>query len=215
MQSYFVSRAAYVVAAGLIVLSAFNSFGKGVDAGTFFTPPPISDAGISAVHSPNGSSCAGPVSFSVELHNYGPTPLTSADIIWDIDSGGSTTFSWAGTLASGSSTTINLGSAEPGNGSHTFNVSSSNPNGTADANTANDGTSSSFEVYDTFVDVYITTDYYPSETTWVILNEAFEVIASGGPYSASSTLQPVETVCLYSSKCYNFVIYDLYGDGIC
>jgi len=56
----------------------------------------------------------------------------------------------------------------------------------------------------------------PSETTWDLLNvNNTTIIGSGGPYSQAGTLH-TESVCLeYSKDCYNFTIYDSYGDGIC
>ncbi len=57
-------------------------------------------------------------------------------------------------------------------------------------------------------------DQYPQETTWSILDDSGASVASGGPYDglANSTL-PVN-ICL-ENGCYDFVINDSYGDGIC
>ena len=58
----------------------------------------------------------------------------------------------------------------------------------------------------------IVLDDYPEETTWEVKNGS-TVLASGGPYSnAGSTV--TEDICL-PDNCYDFVIYDSYGDGIC
>ncbi len=56
-------------------------------------------------------------------------------------------------------------------------------------------------------------DNYPGETTWNITNSSNNVLHSGGPYtSAGSTVS--DTFCL-PDGCYDFNIFDTYGDGIC
>lgn len=65
------------------------------------------------------------------------------------------------------------------------------------------------------VDLTLTVDNYPEETTWEIKDETGKVIQSGGDYrdvTDGTTL--VETFCL-SPGCYTFIILDSYGDGIC
>jgi chitodextrinase len=58
----------------------------------------------------------------------------------------------------------------------------------------------------------ITLDNYPGETSWEVLSGT-TVIASGGGYSgAGSTVTEFIDV---ADGCYDFVIYDSYGDGIC
>ncbi|HMS69860.1 MAG TPA: T9SS type A sorting domain-containing protein, partial [Saprospiraceae bacterium] len=52
------------------------------------------------------------------------------------------------------------------------------------------------------------------ETTWKITNSSGQELASGGPYNTSNQTQ-TKTVCLTPSQCYNFIINDGYGDGIC
>lgn len=67
---------------------------------------------------------------------------------------------------------------------------------------------------DNEVTLTIVLDNYPEETSWQILDGA-TVVASGGTYGSQpdgSTV--VETACL-PDGCYDFVISDVYGDGIC
>ena len=62
------------------------------------------------------------------------------------------------------------------------------------------------------VTLTIVLDNYPGETTWTITSGGL-TYASGGPYSgAGSTV--VEVNCL-NDGCYDFNIFDSYGDGIC
>lgn len=61
--------------------------------------------------------------------------------------------------------------------------------------------------------VTINTDNYGAESTWNFVDQTTGVIvASGGPYSNNST--SVENVCL-AAGCYDFVMLDAFGDGMC
>jgi hypothetical protein len=62
--------------------------------------------------------------------------------------------------------------------------------------------------------VLINPDDYGSETTWVINDEAGNEIASGGPYIDYNHTPDLTEVCL-PDGCYDFFIFDAFGDGIC
>ncbi|OAV44751.1 M12 family metallo-peptidase [Lewinella sp. 4G2] len=66
---------------------------------------------------------------------------------------------------------------------------------------------------DTEGSITIITDYYPGETTWELTDASGNTVASGGPYSSRNTTY-TEDLCL-PDGCYDFVINDSYGDGIC
>lgn len=61
--------------------------------------------------------------------------------------------------------------------------------------------------------IHIMTDEYPDETTWIVWDTSGSPVASGGPFVNANTLH-IDTVCLDSTECYRFTIYDSYGDGI-
>lgn len=66
------------------------------------------------------------------------------------------------------------------------------------------------------VTLTITLDNYPEETSWIVRNSGGTTVASGGTYGSQpdgSTV--VENICLPADGCYDFVISDSYGDGIC
>ena len=65
------------------------------------------------------------------------------------------------------------------------------------------------------ITVQITLDNYGSETSWDIKNAEGIVFAQGGPYE-NFTREEVQsaTICL-SVGCYDFTIYDQWGDGLC
>ncbi len=65
---------------------------------------------------------------------------------------------------------------------------------------------------DNEVTLSLNTDQYGSETTWSIVNAGGSTVASGGPYGNNTSY--TETACL-PNGCYDFIINDSYGDGIC
>ena len=68
---------------------------------------------------------------------------------------------------------------------------------------------------DTIVDLIITTDDFPGETTWEVYdltNDDPVLVASGGPYDAAGA-EIEEQLCLATGD-YGVVVYDSYGDGI-
>jgi len=63
----------------------------------------------------------------------------------------------------------------------------------------------------------VTLDQYPTDTRWEIIPQGQSTaIATSAPYDASLQFSPAETdsVCLPDGT-YDFIIYDVYGDGIC
>ena len=66
----------------------------------------------------------------------------------------------------------------------------------------------------TFVDIIINPDQYPQETSWAIITELEDTIASGGPYTDIVDYEPQLTqVCIPNGE-YIFNIADQYGDGV-
>lgn len=66
----------------------------------------------------------------------------------------------------------------------------------------------------TTVTLTIVLDNYPEETSWEIL-DGTTVVASGGTYGSQPDGSTVVENIDLSSGCYDFVIRDTYGDGIC
>ena len=64
--------------------------------------------------------------------------------------------------------------------------------------------------------INITTDNYPSETSWDLVNQSGVVVASinAGDLTSNATNYSW-SICVNSNECYDFIIYDTYGDGIC
>ncbi len=66
---------------------------------------------------------------------------------------------------------------------------------------------------DAMIFVRILTDTYGSETSWEVVDRATGGVVGSGSGYAGSTLYETE-VCVDSTACYDFTIYDGYGDGI-
>ncbi|MFL5753884.1 MAG: hypothetical protein ACJ76F_10795, partial [Bacteroidia bacterium] len=63
------------------------------------------------------------------------------------------------------------------------------------------------------VSITLTTDNFPTETTWDLKDNNGTLLASNGTLTAATTT--TSTVCVNSSSCLTFTIHDSYGDGIC
>lgn len=66
----------------------------------------------------------------------------------------------------------------------------------------------------TTVSLTLTFDNYPEETSWQILDGS-TIIASGGTYASQADGSTLVVDVPLGSGCYDFVISDVYGDGIC
>lgn len=185
--------------------------------GTYWpcSPPASDDAGITAINEPTGTICSATFTPEVVLRNYGGNTLTSVDILYDVDGGPTQTYSWTGSLATAATTTVTLPSMTTTAGAHTFNAWTDQPNGNADGNTSNDADAQAFTVVvgGNAVDFTLTTDCWGSEVTWEVVQGATQFY-SGGPYTDIAGGETItESWCL-ADGCYDFIIYDSYGDGM-
>ncbi len=116
---------------------------------------------------------------------------------------GNITYAWS----NGSNTSEITGLSA---GTYTVTVSGDGGCATSKTFVVNDYSSNTAEI-----NIAITFDNYPSETSWVIQNGAGSTVASSPSYAtmiAGSSIN--ETVCL-PDDCYTFTIFDSYADGIC
>lgn len=67
----------------------------------------------------------------------------------------------------------------------------------------------------TDVTVIIVLDNYPEETSWFIRNSSGSTVASGGTYGSQPDGSTVSVDLCLADDCYDFIINDAYGDGIC
>ena len=118
---------------------------------------------------------------------------------------------WTWYFPGGSPSTSTLSNPSvlyPSTGTYEVSLVVQNPNGTDSIAKLVDVTFGTVNL-----DLSIETDQYPNETSWEILDDNGDVLVSGGGYANQSTLYE-ELICL-TSGCYEFIVYDAYGDGIC
>ena len=169
--------------------------------------------------------CASETDISITFRNYGNQPLTSLDLTYDINGGTPAVYNWTGNLTSGAQETVTISNVTfiP-QGSNIVTWVATNPNGQTDQNTTNNSSTSTFRHWNLSgdvitgidagtIDISILTDNYGSETTWEIVDEAGNVLGSGGPYN--NTTQYNETAYVGANTCFEFKLYDSYGDGMC
>lgn len=188
------------------------------------------DAGVTSINSPTGSYCGTTIDPVVVIQNFGTNTLTTVTINYDIDGGANQTYNWTGTLTQGQTATVSLPTMAVSGGNHTFNASTSSPNGTTDEDTSNDGTSGAFTITNgSMVDLFIHTDCWGQETYWEIVDGTSNTLYSGGnsvvppggqqiaqnsdPGAYADDIDINESFCL-ADGCYDFIIYDDYGDGM-
>lgn len=141
----------------------------------------------------------------IEILNAGSEPLTSLDIAYKVNGGGTKTYTWTGSLDYLEIGRVAL-PAIPFSGTffNEMEFKTSNPNGVADENTGNDEflhffPSAPWTTPESTLE--IATLGGPQFLTWKIFNSADEEVASGGPYSdANTTIK--ESLSLPKNDCY-------------
>jgi hypothetical protein len=184
---------------------------------TDFTPEMDYDATVKQVFSVPNASCSGTFEPAVDIRNIGGETMTSVDIVYQVNNGGTQTFNWSGSLDYLSAETVSLPPISfTGEENNELIVYTSNPNGNGDQCPDND--EMTVTVPDathtpTTVKLILRTDNNPSENTWELKNSAGEVLYSGGPYTTPGQMIQ-ETFNLVEDECFTFIVYDEGGDGI-
>ena len=65
------------------------------------------------------------------------------------------------------------------------------------------------------IELLLVLDGWGSETTYELVDESGEVIASGGPFENETEGEEITDEFCLEDGCFEFVVYDEYGDGIC
>jgi hypothetical protein len=176
------------------------------------------DASAASVTNVPSNICGNSVSPVFTLLNNGATTLTSCTIQYTVNGGSVQTINWTGSIAQYASANVNLPALTLINGANTITVTVANPNGSADQNSNNNSVSISCNAIigstaTVAVTVDITFDNFSEETSWEIQQNGTVITSSNGLYLAGET-SISESACL-APGCYDFIIYDDYGDGIC
>lgn len=178
------------------------------------TPPPPYDVALQFITSPAAITCETSIAPIITMRNKGTEDLTQVEISYTIDNGITYTYIWQGNLAPYNTINITLPEIAASIGTHSLFIVLSNPNGQPnDAFTANNQLNQPFTVADGgYLTVNLTTDNDSDETSFAIYDEQNNPVYTETEFGDNTTYSL--PYCL-PEGCYNFVIYDEYGDGIC
>jgi lysyl endopeptidase len=161
---------------------------------------------------------------SISLTNFGLNDITTAVITWQINTGTITTINYNGVLAQNETETYTLDPIDLTEGSYVFNAVLVSVNGATDQNASNDDVTTPFTIggsddqYATQqVILELLTDNYCEETSWEFRTTSGVIIDSGGPYQTGTDDNTtfIEAWDVALDNCYEFEIFDEFGDGIC
>ncbi|MFH0866050.1 MAG: choice-of-anchor J domain-containing protein [Bacteroidota bacterium] len=174
------------------------------------------DAGVVSIIAPsNDTTCvlSAAENIIVSIMSFGTDSIWNFDVSYQINSGIVVTETISDTLIPFGTLLYTFTSTEDLSAVGAY-VIKAYTSVAGDLDNANDTTTKTVMSADASITVNILTDSYGSETTWELINNSTSlVIASGGPYG-NSTLYST-SVCVLSSDCFTFNIYDSWGDGIC
>ncbi|MBK8702733.1 MAG: T9SS type A sorting domain-containing protein [Saprospiraceae bacterium] len=165
---------------------------------------------------------------SAKIQNLGLTALTSATLDLIINGNLVEQIEYAGNLATYNFADVEFSEVTLIENSE-IEIRVSSVNGVADEDTSNDATVVNVnlgpEIDRNNATVEVRTDQYGVETYWELLDGNGNALASGGnpgiftgdvaPGAYSGNTTYTQDVLLPADGCFEFKIYDAYGDGIC
>jgi len=184
-----------------------------LDGADFNMPLYNTDAALLLIESPlTGVICALDINPKVIIKNNGSDTLTSLNINYTLNGGTPETFVWSGSLNFLQAETVSLPTLYLNEGVYDMKIYIDNPNNNNDENLSNDTLSVIFEaLLGNEVVLTLTTDNYPNETSWKIVDTLAVELYSSGALAPQTTY--THDLCL-PDGCYNFIILDSYGDGL-
>ncbi|MEA1873996.1 MAG: T9SS type A sorting domain-containing protein [Bacteroidota bacterium] len=168
---------------------------------------------ISSTNSVTGCALGTEESVIVELTNIGTDNVSDIEVSYTLEGATTITETVAGPIAPMETYTYTFTATEDFSviASYAIEASVIWPE---DEDLSNNTKEGAIISGDSELTVDLTTDNYPQETSWDIVdNTTGFTIASSPEYDNSGNY--VETFCILSTSCYTFTIYDAYGDGIC
>lgn len=180
--------------------------------GNYFSFTPQLEAAVSAISSSANNSCYRIQILNSSIKNKGLDTINTFKIIWEIPGLISDTVNWLGQLLPGHEIDIILDTINfiPGN----YNLISEliTVNGQSDNNSCNNLKSKSFDIIEgNEVTFRMRADPWPEELQLEIADTSGTIIESLSGFSANQ----LETFffCL-TPGCYDFTVYDSWGDGL-
>jgi lysyl endopeptidase len=176
------------------------------------------DASVSAIGNILETNCSSNLNPTFQLANQGSENLTTCTINYQVNNGTIQVFNWSGNLEQGENEIVALPTIVAANGNNTLTIWVSNPNGESDGNETNNETTLTFTAiagtaYD--VNILINFDSYPQETSWELINSNNQVLFSGNEYDQQPDGSTMNIGVCLSEGCYEFVMMDSAGDGLC
>ncbi|MGB1040619.1 MAG: PKD domain-containing protein [Flavobacteriales bacterium] len=180
-------------------------------------PPPLNPWNLTLVNIifPDDTTCSTIIPGYIRVCNTGRDTLTSFTVRYNIDAGPVSILPWTGSLPPLQCVSLALSNKTTTAGAHVYNVALDTiVNGTMiDSNKLDNALSSNFFVKSNqAVYVQINTDCSAQETSWVLRDGTGATITAGSGYPQQ--IQTIfEGICL-DTGCFEFVIYDTWGDGL-
>ncbi|MEZ4799274.1 MAG: T9SS type A sorting domain-containing protein [Flavobacteriales bacterium] len=177
------------------------------------------DAAAMGISGIAAMECATDGTPSFTLRNQGTETLVSCLIEISYNGVAQSPIDWSGSLMQGQQEVIYLPSMTFVDGENNVQIVVSSPNGVEDAVDINNTTSFTFiaaigETAD--LNIEITFDNYPEETSWEVTNDqGVVIVSSGGTYSSQADQSTINLTYCMPIGCYTFTIFDEYGDGMC
>lgn len=175
------------------------------------------DAALLSLNNLTATNCAGIYEPIIKIANYGSDPLTSLDIVYQVNEEDVLVFNWTGNLGFLESEQVVLPEIAftplPEN---ELIIELENVNGLQDEYSKNNYIIYSFDrslATPNEVKLKIRLDNNPQEITWDVKNMDGEIVFSGGPYTTPGVM--IDEVMLFDNLgCHVFNIYDEGGDGL-
>jgi hypothetical protein len=175
------------------------------------------DAAVLSLKNVTHTNCSGNFSPVIEIANYGAEPLTSLEIVYQVNEEEPMVYNWAGNLNFLESEIVALPEIEFAVlDENVLDIVLQTVNGVADEYPKNNTVVHNYNIAlatPTDLKLRIRLDSNPEEITWNVKNMAGEVVHSGGPYTTPNVIVN-ETMQIEELGCYLFTINDAGGDGL-
>jgi hypothetical protein len=175
------------------------------------------DAALLKLSNLTQTNCSGLLAPIITIANYGADPLTSMDIVYQVNEEDAHIDNWTGNLQYLESAIVELPEIDfLVLNQNSIDVTLDNVNGTVDEYTKNNTISFDFNISQATPDeikLRIRLDSNPQEITWDVKNMDGEIVFSGGPYTTPNVIVN-ETMIFEDMGCYIFTINDAGGDGL-
>lgn len=174
------------------------------------------DAGIMKVtYMTEVVNCEQMVVLRLSLMNYSATNLS--DVTIEVKAGADLllNYDWTGRLGANAQSTVTLPRLRLSLGSHQLTIRTLNPNGQPDTRPDNDDSNINVDLEDNSRhELFIQPDDYAGDVSWKVVDDQGNVVARGNNYEDFDDTIIHTSMCL-SPGCYQLIMMDSYGDGIC